>query len=193
MRVKPTIEMCDKRLDILANERQSIENKIQRQTIKRDKTRLEALVNPNNVSWAKYAYLGLYSGIYGLLCLLIVGMHGSNLDHFLHDFLIVSAQGILILEFLTLIQLRGFKHPNASMHSVIHKVKELACVLIVVGVLTALDLTFHVFPDFETPFLWSSIIIVYLPFLVFLCRIGFASRQIRNAEAKCKKSVETRG
>lgn len=184
------VAQCDKALKRLEVMHPNITIRIKKETVKSAKERLAAMVNPDdNFPWAKYAYLGLYSGVYGLLCLLVIGVFGCEYDGTLQDFLLISAQTILLLEILSLIQLSKRKSHQASMLKVIRKTWELAVILSVIMMMAFLGWVVRIYSNFETPFLLSTIVIVYLPFIVFFARIVYAKIQINKAKKECQDAL----
>lgn len=190
-RVGGCMDECDEISRKLKKRAANIKFNICAEKIRASRNKLDALVDPTgNIPWGKYAALGLYAGTYGLLCLIIVGAlgGGGGTDCFKQDFLIVSAQVIFIMEIITLCQMHSMEKSNPSIVKMLKKTKDLIVILVVVGIIAFFDCTIHLFPDFETPFFWSTILIVYFPFIVILARVWWAYRQIHNVVKECEEN-----
>lgn len=145
------------------------EARIQRARVKGNIDKLESLVNAET-NWGKYAYLGLYSGIYGLLCLFIIGLFGCKYDSYGKDFLLIFGEILCIIEFFTLFQLSNMGRSSASHFKILNKIAKLFGIILITSVFIYLDWIFRPFPNFEVPFIPIAVIVVYLPIIVYVFR-----------------------
>ena len=86
---------------------------------------LKAKLDPERGNWGKYAYLGLFGGIYGLVCLLAIGVLGwfdTSWDQTLHSFLLMGGMFVFAMEFLAVVQISDIERERASTSKVMIKV-----------------------------------------------------------------------
>ena len=149
--------------------------------------------NPNQGNWGKYAYLGLFGGIYGLICLLAIGMFDLFSETFtgiLQTFLLISAEVILAIGILSICQLHFMEEKSTSTTKILKKTAVIMLILAVVFGFSCLDWTYGFFDSFELPFLWFTVIIVTLPILVFAVKIILVAYGIKQASKKCQEAAK---
>lgn len=120
--------------------------------------------------WSKYGSLGLFSGIYGMLCLFFIGLFGCQHEPFAQRYLLVMAEFFIFAEILICVRGNMEEDTNIARVGAYGNLFLLTVLIIVGAILAYFDWTFKVFPEFETPFI-ASLVIIYLPFLVFLFNI----------------------
>ena len=144
-------------------------------------------------NWGKYAYLGLFGGIYGLVCLLGIGMFdlfGDEFNSILQAFLLMSAEAILLIDAVAVFGLHFMENKDASMTKILGKTAWLIPILIVTFICSWNNWTIGFFDTFELPFLWFMVIIIAFPIVVFTVKIILAVCSIRTAARKCKEAAK---
>ncbi|MBD5204770.1 MAG: hypothetical protein HDS84_00070 [Bacteroidales bacterium] len=128
-------------------------------------------LSPRNAIWNKYSYIGLFSGIYGLLCLFLIGMAGCQKEMQISQFLLISGEVTILFELRSLIQIgKSSDKPISTLRIGKRLLGLVLCYVLALGCAWN-GIYIRVFNDFETPFLVLSIAIVYMPVLVYLFRI----------------------
>lgn len=153
---------------------------------------LKVKTDKNQGNWGKYAYLGLFGGIYGLICLLGIGMFdvvSESFNRTLRSFLLISAEWILAMGVLSVCQIHFMESKNASVTKILKKTVFLFFCLLVIFVFSYYDWSFGVFESFEIPFLWFTILIVSLPILVFAVKISWVTYSIKKAANACQEAI----
>lgn len=133
--------------------------------------KLYSHLTPRYAIWNKYSYLGLFSGIYGLLCLFVIGIFGCKYQNELSAFLLISGEITILFQIRSLIQLRKSSDKPLSTLGVGSRLFALIIFYIFSLAMAWSGIYFKFFSDFETPFLTLSILIVYMPILVYVGRI----------------------
>ncbi|MDE6770401.1 MAG: hypothetical protein K2J78_11825 [Muribaculaceae bacterium] len=147
---------------------------------------LEFLLDPQNVRWDKYAYTGIYSGVYGLLCLLLIGLKECRIDEFIHNFLLISGEIILIYQFINLIQLSRISNKKISVVKILYKGVWLCGILGLSVIIALTGFYWKIFQSFNLPFVLITICIVYFPFFVYAYRILKVWYTIKSKISKCE-------
>lgn len=150
---------------------------------------LKYLLNPDNIRWDKYAYTGIYSGVYGLLCLLLIGLKDCRIDSFIKNFLLISGEFILFFQFLNLLQLSGISNGQISVIKVMRKMLGLGIILVGCALIVVSGRYLSILPGFNLPFVLLVIFIVYFPFLVYGYRIFKVWYTIKRKTSKCSRLV----
>lgn len=150
---------------------------------------LKYLLDPANIRWDKYAYTGIYSGVYGLLCLLLIGLKDCRIDSFIQNFLLISGEVILFFQFLNLIQLSGISNRQISVIKVMRKMLWLGIILVVCALMVVTGIYSRILQSFNLPFVLLTISIVYFPFLVYGYRIFKVWCTIKRKTSKCASLV----
>ena len=112
-----------------------------------------------------WSMTGLYGGIYGLVCLITLGVSHCSLDHQVKDFILIYAQITLIIQLLILsrVIVDGRLHYKRNILRIVTLSPLL--ILITAGIVW-FDMQKAYFDTFETPFLIFTLLILFLPFVV---------------------------
>lgn len=192
-KVRPTREELEEKIEQLKSGRNKYQNKTQKPELEARLRKLMYLVDSQQANWGKYGVIGLSAGIYGMVALLIIGLKGSSLDAFFRDFLLISAQLLLIWEGIALYQIGKIQSIQIPKMVMMKKLIVIIGIIILAGILTAFDWNFRIFPNFQLPFILLTIVIVYLPVFVYLWKVFRQKRMIDEAEKDCKEVLRKNG
>ena len=157
------------------------------------RNRISVKLNGSNISWDKYAYTGLFSGVYGILCLVLIGLRGCRYDNFIHNFLLISGELIVVYLIFNSIQLSSLSPKEVRIDKVINKLRKLAWILATAAFISAVGWYLPVFPSFNMAFVPLLTFIVYYPVIIYVFRFLCLNIQIQNMISKCEKtSLETK-
>lgn len=136
--------------------------------------KIKNLTDEGNTNFDGWAFLGLFGGIYGLICMFFVGLFHCKSEYFAQTFILVSAQLVALVEFIIILRL-CFGVSQALQRNIFYSTRLILAVLVVAWVLSYFDLTFKCLPNFELPFI-ISIIVIAIPIVVFVvyhlwCRV----------------------
>ena len=151
---------------------------------------IDFILNPENIRWDKYAYTGIFSGVYGLLALLCIGLKGCRYDSHIIDFLLISGEVILLYQFITLIQLSNVKNKSISYVKVLYKMIWLFAVLALSAIMVLLGFYLKFFSGFNAPLVIMVTGIVYFPVIVYATRILIVWCKIKVKISQCEKISE---
>lgn len=154
---------------------------------------MKTKLDPDSGKWGKYAYLGLFGGIYGLICLLVIGMFNMfdpSYDKVLRTFLLFTAELILAMEVLSIIQISAIEKGRTSTYKVAKKMAYLIVLLAGTYICAEYDLGYGYFVSFEKPFIWFTVIIVYLPVFVYAFMMAVCQFQIWMVSKKCNHACQ---
>lgn len=188
-KVRPTQESIERKIEEIDNNKNKYQQKTLKPYLKRMLARLRYLVDSQQANWGKYSVIGLSAGIYAMLALLIVGLKGSSIDSFLKDFLLISAQFLLIWELVALHQIGKIQSSQIPKMVIMKKFIVIVGIIIIAGGLSTLDWSFRIFPNFQLPFILLTIIIVYLPLFVYIWKVFRQKWMINSVEKECKKAL----
>lgn len=162
---------------------------VSRARLKNELNSLLVSINPDSAGWGKYAHLGASAGLFGLLTLFVIALTSGNHDGLLHDFLLISAEFTLCYQLITLIQMYKIKGGKISYIKGLVKVFQYLILILIAFLLAAVGLNVEFWTNFNRTFVIASIIIVYLPLLVYMVNICIAIRQIGKINDKCKNAI----
>lgn len=188
-KVRPTRESLENKIEQLKSSNNQYQRKMQKPELEAKLRKLMYLVDSQQANWGKYGVLGLIAGIYGMLALLIIGLKGSSIDVFFRDFLLISAQLLLIWEGIALYQIGKIQSSQIPKMVMMKKLIEIMGIIILAGIMTAFDWSFRIFSNFQLPFIILTIVIVYLPVFVYLWKVFRQKRMIDKAEKDCKEAL----
>ena len=171
-----------------------------------EKPLLENVVNKSNMSYlySCIPYLGLYSGIYGLAFLLIIGLLGWCLDDFLKDYILVLGEVVGFWEALTMAYLYyHYKCVNDNMsddkkqYFFFANIAWFIFFVFIATLVTVLGWVIPFYSDFDTPLLLSLLVVcfpiivlaifaVYRFILVIYCQLKGHSALMVIRELRCK-------
>lgn len=174
--------------------------------VKKIKPLLENVVNKSNMSYlySCIPYLGLYSGIYGLAFLLIIGLLGWCLDDFLKDYILVLGEVVGFWEALTMAYLYyHYKCVNDNMsddkkqYFFFANIAWFIFFVFIATLVTVLGWVIPFYSDFDTPLLLSLLVVcfpiivlaifaVYRFILVIYCQLKGHSALMVIRELRCK-------
>lgn len=188
-KVRPTREELEEKIEQLKRGRNKYQNKTQKPELEARLRKLMYLVDSQQANWGKYGVIGLGAGIYGMLTLLIIGLKGSSMDAFFRNFLLIFALLLLIWEGVSLYQIGKIQSSQIPKIVMMKKLIVILGIIIIAGVLSFFDWIFWILPNFQVPFIILTIIIVYLPVFVYLCKVYCQKRKIDAAERECKEAL----
>lgn len=147
--------------------------------------RLRHLIDEGNLNLEGCGFIGLYAGLYGLLCLFGIGMFKSRYEASAKNYILIISQIILVIELL----ISWYNHQedcgkySRNLWSNIR-----LCIIITVFAvaLVEFDLTYGYFSEFELPFVIISLIILLFPFILFIGHIIVARMEITILKLKCR-------
>ncbi len=131
-----------------------------------------------------WSMLGLYGGIYGVTCLVMLGIAHSRLDSYQKEFILVFAQITLFLQCIIIFRLMAIK--NAYQRNVVRIVSLVVTALIMVAVIVYFDLKFDFFLTFENPFVIFSLLILFMPYIVAIIHIAISLLQLYYYIYRCR-------
>ncbi|MDE7181315.1 MAG: hypothetical protein K2N88_08990 [Muribaculaceae bacterium] len=145
--------------------------------------------NPDNTNWGKYAYLGLYSGLYGILCLLLIGIEGSWIQKECRNFLLISSEIIIAFELISIIQIKKVTDGEVSYLKVYKNIKILLTLLALATLSAYTGWYFHFFNAFNPPFVLLATVAVYMPVIVYVVRLWITIRKVRKLYDDCNRQL----
>lgn len=132
--------------------------------------RLKYLIDRGNLNLEGCGFIGLYSGLYGFLCLFGIGMFGSRYEASSKNYILVASQVILVIE-LFIVWYNYWADCTKYSRNLWSNIR--FCILItlfIVG-LVKFDWTYKCFSEFELPFVIISLIVLLFPFILFVGHI----------------------
>lgn len=152
--------------------------------------RLKYLTDENQLNLEGCAFIGLYAGLYGFLCLFCIGILGCQHDTIIKTYILVSSQIILSLELL--ISVYNFTQGDCKKYSrnTWANIKLIIFIILFAGGISTFDLTYKCFPEFELPFIVISLIVLLFPLLLFVGYIIISRIVVKVQEIKCKHHIQ---
>ena len=147
--------------------------------------RLRHLIDEGNFNLEGCGFIGLYSGLYGFLCLFCIGMFNSRYETSAKNYILIISQIILVIELL----ISWYNHQeDCGKYSRSLWLNVRLCVLIIVlaVAIVELDLAYGYFSEFELPFVIISLIILLFPFILLLGHMIIIRMKILILGLKCK-------
>lgn len=138
--------------------------------------------------WDEYAFLGLYAGVYGLFCLFFIGWAGCQHEPFAQRYLLIIAQFCIFFEILLWIRICVEEDNHITSVSAYRDILILTMIISVGAIFAFFDWTFKVFPEFETPFV-ISLIVVYFPIFAFIANALYERCRVKWLNRRCKKKI----
>lgn len=154
-----------------------------------DANSLKYLLNSGNVRWEKYAYTGIYSGVYGLICLFLIGLSHCEFDEGIRNFLLISGEFILAFQFLNTVQLSRIAETKISIVKIIERLWWLLGILTLSFLMVCYDVYFHFWKGFDFPFVVLTTIIVYFPIWVYLWRLLRIRYKVMLISHRCRDTI----
>lgn len=164
----------------------SYQVRVNRSALKDELNHLKYLLAYENAEWAKYTYIGLYSGIYGLVCLFCLGLCGCEEMEKIESFLLFFGMFILSSLIINLFRLKKLESQRVSVVKVFKKMEWLLFFLIISLISSLLGLNLSGWISFNIPFIILCTLIVYAPFLVYAFRVIHYAVKINNSEKECR-------
>ncbi len=115
-------------------------------------------------------FIGFYAGLYGVLCLIGIGMFGSRYEASAKNYMLVTSQVILVVQ-LFIAWYNYLADTTKYSRNLWSNIR--FCILItlfIVG-LVEFDWTYKCFSEFELPFVVISLIVLLFPFILFVGHI----------------------
>lgn len=116
-------------------------------------------VSEGKINFKEWAFLGLYSGVYGLICLFFLCFSKCERSFFAESVILVCAELTLIAEAIIILKLI-FGERDGGLRNARRNVTIIVLGLMLALILVYFDLTLNVFDSFEVPFLFSMLIVI---------------------------------
>ncbi|WP_300647927.1 hypothetical protein [uncultured Bacteroides sp.] len=115
-------------------------------------------------------FIGFYAGLYGVLCLIVIGLFGSRYEAYAKNYMLVTSQVVLVIQ-LFIAWYNYWADCTKYSRDLWSNIR--FCILItlfIVG-LVKFDWTYKCFSEFELPFVITSLIVLLFPFILFVGHI----------------------
>ena len=145
--------------------------------------------NPKNTNWGKYSYLGLYSGLYGLLCLLVIGLQGNSFDNVCQNFLLIFSEIVIVFEIFSMLQVRRVTDGAVSYLKVYKNMLILLAFMVLALICAATGLYFPLWTGFNITFVTFTILIVYMPVMVYVFRLMWLITKVKRLYKRCRTNI----
>lgn len=150
------------------NENDTMETILEKEYVHTYYNRIEYLTKEEDKDYLVLPCIGLFSGLYSLLFLLIVGIDGWIFDDKTYNMLLIMAQVVLFMDLFSCFKL----HEDADEMVVRRQIFKYVIIFFVLGLLAFLlscfDCMFHVINCPDTVLAFSSIVVVYFPALLLV-------------------------
>lgn len=150
------------------NENDTTETILEKEYVHTYYNRIEYLTKEEDKDYLVLPCIGLFSGLYSLLFLLIVGIDGWIFDDKTYNMLLIMAQVVLFMDLFSCFKL----HEDADEMVVRRQIFKYVIIFFVLGLLAFLlscfDCMFHVINCPDTVLAFSSIVVVYFPALLLV-------------------------
>lgn len=120
---------------------------------------------------------------------LLIGVENCRIEDYIHNFLLISGEIILVYQVINLLQLYRISNNKISIVKVISKLLWLCCILIVSAVMAWVGCYWKFFPSFNLPFVLMTSVIVYFPFLVYGFRVLIVWDKIKGRMKTCESKL----
>lgn len=131
-----------------------------------------------------WSMLGLYGGIYGVVCLILIGLTHSSLDFYQKEFILVFAQIVLLLQFIIILRLIALK--SQYQRNIVRIIMLVTGTIFATALIVFFDTKFDFFHTFENPFVIFSVLILFMPYIVAIIHIAFSLLQLKYNLLRCR-------
>lgn len=149
---------------------------------------LSNIVSGGKIDFDGWAFLGLYGGIYGLICMFFVGLFKCEAESFAQMYILICAQIIIVIQ-ATIILRMCLMSPQRLKRNILHNTFIILGILIVSCLLSFYGLTIKIFAGFELPFV-ISMIIVAMPIIAFIGYVLYCQIRVLYLKWHCTRHIK---
>lgn len=149
---------------------------------------LKDFISEGKVNYDGWAFLGLYGGIYGVVCMFFVGLFKCESEYFAQTYILICAQLVAFIDVLIICRI-CLMSPQPFKRNILHNTTITMGVLLIAWGLTSFGATIKCLPNFEFPFI-VSLLIIAMPVIVFICYVLFSQCRIFILQRSCRRYIK---
>lgn len=149
---------------------------------------LKDFISEGKINYDGWAFLGLYGGIYGVVCMFFVGLFKCESEYFAQTYILICAQLVAFIDVLIICRI-CLMSSQLFKRNILHNTAITMGVLLIAWGLTTFGATIKCLPNFEIPFI-VSLLIIAMPVIVFVCYVLISQCRIFILRRSCRRYIK---